>query len=196
MPETEAFHLAPPTEEDLAVAETAWRSGRARYAMRTDDTWWRVLRASSQAEARQFASTGYASPVSQRFTPLYKGGQIVPAAYAGSTRAVSLWEAILRNVRHEGIRRIPEHQVRDRYLTEVSLQRRLHLFDIRRPRDSYLTAPGKRAPDLTAAWPQAYHLTCLWAQALYDPGRSTPIMLHRDARSIVGLLCLCRSCVD
>jgi hypothetical protein len=31
-----------------------------------------------------------------------------------------------------------------------------------------LSAPGKRAPDLTAAWPQAYHLTCLWAQALYD----------------------------
>lgn len=168
MPETEAFHLAPPTEEDLDVAEAAWQSGQARYAMRTDDVWWRVLRASSQAEARQFASTWYASPVSQRFTPLYKGGQIVPAAYAGSTRVVSLWEVILRNVRHEGIRRISEHQVRDRYLTEVSLQRRLHLFDIRRPRDSYLTTPGKRAPDLTAAWPEAYHLTRLWAQALYD----------------------------
>ena len=168
MPETEAFHLAPPTEEDLAVAEAAWRSGQARYAMRTDDIWWRVLRAPSQADARQFASTWYPSPVSQRFTPLYKGGQIVPAAYAGSTRAVSLWEAILRNVRHEGIRRISEHHIRDRYLTKVSLQRRLHLFDIRRPRDSYLTAPGKRAPDLTAAWPRAYDLTRLWAQGLYD----------------------------
>ena len=44
MPETETFHLAPPTEEDLAVAEAAWRSGHARYAMRTDDIWWRGLR--------------------------------------------------------------------------------------------------------------------------------------------------------
>ena len=52
MPETEAFHLAPPTEEDLTVAEAAWRSGQARYAMRTDDIWWRVLRAPSRADAR------------------------------------------------------------------------------------------------------------------------------------------------
>lgn len=168
MPETEAFHLDPPTEEDLAVAEAAWHSGEARYVMRTDDAWWRVLRAPSQADARQFASTWYPSPTSARFTPLYDGGRIVPSAYVGSTRAVSLWEVILRNVRHEGIRRVREHETRNRYLVEVSLRRRLHLFDIRRPRDSYLIGSGKRAPDLTAAWPRAYDLTRCWAQALYD----------------------------
>jgi hypothetical protein len=75
---------------------------------------------------------------------------------------------ILRNVRHEGVRRIPEHETRDRYLINVSLRRRLYLFDIRRPRDSHLVEPGKRAPDLTAAWPTAYDLTRRWAQALYD----------------------------
>jgi hypothetical protein len=78
MLETEAFHLTAPTEEDLAIAQAAWRSGRARYA------------------------------------------------------------------------------------------RTLNLFDIRRPRDAYLVAPGKRAPDLSVAWPTAYDLTRSWAQASYD----------------------------
>jgi hypothetical protein len=165
---TEAFHLASPTEEDLAVAEATWVSGEARYAMRTDAPWWRVLRARSLSEAGEFASTWYPSPTRARFTPLQRGGTIVPAAYAGSTREISIWEVILRNIRHEGIRRIPEHETRDRYLVKALLYRPLHLFDIRRPRDVNLTAAGKRAPDLTAAWPQAYDVTRLWAQALYD----------------------------
>jgi hypothetical protein len=168
MAETEAFYLAPPTEEDLAVAQAAWLARKTRYVMRTDAPWWRVLKAASRKDALKFASTGYPSPKRQRFTPVFKSGQVVPAAYAGSTRTVSLWEGVLRSARHEGIRRIPEHQTRDRYLAKVSLCRTLHLLDIRRPRDSYLVAGGKRAPDLSAAWPRGYDLTRLWAQALYE----------------------------
>jgi hypothetical protein len=63
MPETEAFHLTSPAEEDLAVAEAAWHSGEARYVMRTNDICWRVLRAQSQADARQFLiKAGHHSP--------------------------------------------------------------------------------------------------------------------------------------
>jgi hypothetical protein len=71
MHETEAFHLAPPSEEDLAVAEVAWHSGKVRYAMRTDDPWWRVLKATSESEVRQFASSWYPSSIRARFTPVY-----------------------------------------------------------------------------------------------------------------------------
>jgi hypothetical protein len=167
MPETEAFHLRPPTDDDLAVAEAAWRSGEARCTLRTDDVWWRVLRAPSAEEAHRYATTGYPSPAPQRFTPIVKDAQIVPAAYAGSTRAVSLWEVILRNIRHEGIRRIPEREVRDRYLVSVTLCRPLRLFDVRRPHDTSLVMAGKRPPDLTAAWPAGYPITRAWAQALH-----------------------------
>jgi hypothetical protein len=163
---TESFHLVPPTEDDLSTAQSAWDAGTIRYTLGPNDVWWRVLKASSSDEAREYASTWYASRSIGRFTPIYDKSAIVPSAYAGSTRATSLWEVILRNVRHEGIRRVSEHEVRDRYLVGVTAHRPLHLLDMRRPLDAHLVASGKRPPDLTAAWPKGYPLTSLWAQAL------------------------------
>jgi hypothetical protein len=168
MPETEAFQLAAPTEEDLVIAEAAWRSGESQYPLSTADHWWRVLRAPTVDDARDFAATWYPSPSQTRFAPLFKAGEIVPAAYAGRTRTVSLWEVVLRASRHLGVRRIREHETRDRYLIKVRLARVQRLLDIRRPRDLHLVSVGKRAPNLSAAWPVAYPLTRSWAQALYD----------------------------
>jgi hypothetical protein len=101
MSATEAFQLSPPTDEDLAVAEDAWRHGDGGYTLRTDDVWWRVLRAPSTDQARAYAQTCYPSPAPARFTPIYHDAAIVPAAYAGSTRAVALWEIVLRNIRQQ-----------------------------------------------------------------------------------------------
>jgi hypothetical protein len=142
MTETEAFVLSEPIEEDLIVIEQAWRNGSARYDTRRDDVWYRTLAAPTSDEARQFAAICYPSRNVGRFTPLFEGTNIVPAAYAASTRAVSLWEVILRGVRHGGIRRVPAAQVRTRYLVSVAYTRTLRLFDIRRPRDVWLVAAG------------------------------------------------------
>ena len=165
---TETFALEPPTDADLSTALAAWNKGGVIYTLDPDTQWWRTLKADSVAEARVFASTWYPSPTAGRFSPVREHGDIVPSAYAGKTRATSLWEAILRNVRHEGIRRVPEHEVRNRYLVSVTAHRPLQLLDIRRPRDAQLVTPGKRPPDLTAAWPKGYPLTAAWAQALRD----------------------------
>ena len=168
MAETEAFHLESPTLEDLKVAERAWQEGTSRYMLHTDDSWWRVLRANDAPQAQSYARSLFASDKLNRFTPVRNGGSIVPAAYAGSTSKVAMWEIVLRGIRHSGIRRIPEHEIRDRFLVQVRPLRPLTLFDVRRPRDANLVAEGKRPPDLTPAWPSAYHLTRAWAQALYD----------------------------
>ena len=165
---TEAFHLEPPTAEDLKVAKRAWEEGTSRYTLRTDDSWWRVLRAKDAPQAQNYARTLFASDGMNRFTPVRKGGSIVPAAYAGSTDKTALWEIVLRGIRHNGIRRVPEHEVRDRFLVEVRPTKSLALLDVRRPRDANLIIEGKRPPDLTQAWPSAYHLTRAWAQALHD----------------------------
>ena len=111
---TEAFELPRPTAEDLETAALSWKTSRSRHRLSAGTTWWRVLRAGSAAEADTFAQTYYASDANNRFTPVYESGNIVPAAYAAQTRETALWESVLRYVRHEGIRRIPRRETRDR----------------------------------------------------------------------------------
>jgi hypothetical protein len=55
---TEAFHLEPPTAEDLKVAKRAWEEGPTRHTLRTNDSWWRVLRAKDAAQADDYAHSG------------------------------------------------------------------------------------------------------------------------------------------
>jgi hypothetical protein len=165
---TEAFHLEPPTAEDLKVAKSAWDAGTSRYTLRTDDSWWRVLRAKDALQAEDYARSLYPSDGLNRFTPVRQGASTVPSAYAGSTNRVALWEIVLRGIRHAGSRRVPEHEVRDRFMVQVRALKSLTLLDVRRPRDANLVTEGKRPPDLTQSWPAAYGMTRAWAQALHD----------------------------
>jgi RES domain len=164
---TEAFELSLPTAEDLEAAALAWDASRNRFVIRAGSMWWRALTAKSEAEARAFAATCYASPKLARFSPIEVGGDAVPAAYAAGTRETALWELVLRKVRHEGSRRVPRHETRDRWLVGVSLVRDLDLLNLCRPFDSNLVTGGKRPPDLSRAWPSAYSVTRQWAQELY-----------------------------
>ena len=164
---TDAFELLPPTDEDLAAANAAWRDGRLVHEISSDARWWRIVRARSSKEALEYAKVCYASDKNNRFTPVYVAGRIVPAAYAGSRREISLWEGVLRGIRHEGVRRVPQHEVADRYLVETRVRRSLKLVELRRPGDVNVVAPGKHPPDLTAAWPHKYPSTRKWAQELY-----------------------------
>ncbi len=163
---TEGFELSPPTKEDLDTAEAAWNAGRTRHAVLKGSTWWRALRAPSEADAHAYAETCFASPNEARFSPVQVAGHVVPAAYAGSTPETALWELVLRGVRHEGRRRVPRHETLNRWLVELTLDRDLTLLTTRRPYDSQLVAEGKRAPELSRAWPHAYGTTRQWAQEL------------------------------
>jgi hypothetical protein len=77
---TEAFHLEPPTAEDLKVAKSAWDAGTSRYTLRTDDSWWRVLRAKDALQAEDYARSLYPSDGLNRFTPVRQGASTVPSA--------------------------------------------------------------------------------------------------------------------
>jgi hypothetical protein len=168
MAATEGFELLPPTEEDLAAAEAAWRAGTIRHDLAKGTAFWRVLRAPSADAALEYSKVCFPSDGLNRFSPVKSGSDIVPAAYAGDSEKVALWEVILRNIRHGGLKRVPRHETRDRYLVQVKTDRALQLLDLRRPAISGVVSPGKRPPDLTAAWPTAYGLTRQWAQALYE----------------------------
>jgi hypothetical protein len=168
MTETEAFGLCAPVEENLVAIERAWQDGTARYRTRTDDIWYRTLRAPAPELACEYAVSSYPARNPGRFTPIFDSSGIVPAAYAASTRAVSLWEVILRRIRHDGIRRVATSDVHGRYLVSVAYTHPLSLFDIRRPRDLCLVAPGQRPPALSAAGPSGYPITCQWAQSIHD----------------------------
>jgi hypothetical protein len=164
---TDAFELSPPTDEDLAAAHAAWRDGRLVHEIGSGARWWRIVRARSSKEALEYAKVCYPSDKNNRFTPVYAACAIVPAAYAGSTPEISLWEGVLRGIRHEGVRRVAQHEIADRYLVETRVRRSLRLVELRRPCDMNVVAPGKRPPDLTAAWPHRYPSTRKWAQELY-----------------------------
>jgi hypothetical protein len=125
-------------------------------------------------------------PRLNRFTPIYVGGAIVPAGYAGNKPEVALWEMVLRSVRHDGIKRVMEKETRDRYLIETKLNRPLKLLDLRRPAIANLAAPGKRAPELINAWPSAYDVTRAWVQELYTrlPGIDGFIYESHDSRGV------------
>jgi len=165
---TDAFTIALPTDEDLDAAAEAWTRGYSGVELPQGSVWYRIVSAASSSDATRFATECYASPALNRFTPLCRGGAIVPAAYAATAEDTALWEVVLRGIRHAGVRRVPVAATRDRYLCEVELNRPIRALDICRPRDSHLIVAGKRAPDLTAAWPAAYDVTRGWAQALFE----------------------------
>jgi hypothetical protein len=106
--------------------------------------------------------------VNNRFSPVHKGGAIVPAAYAGDRPETAAGEVVLRDIRHRGIRRVPEHETRDRYLIEVRLLQPMLLADIRRPQVENLVEAGKHSPRLCSAPIYQYDQTRYWAQRLFD----------------------------
>lgn len=103
---TRSFRISPPTKKDLDVAEAAWRDGTLVHDVSVNTKCWRVLRAAPSADPREHAELCYPSVIDSRFTPIYQGGHIVAAAYAGSTPEIALWEVILRDIRHKGIKRV------------------------------------------------------------------------------------------
>lgn len=114
MAATDAFELRSPSKDDLEAAAEAWRDKVNLHELPAGSTWHRVVTAVTPAQALEYAKTCYASDKLNRFTPVYTGGTIVPAAYAGSTAEVALWELVLRGIRHEGIKRVKEKETRDR----------------------------------------------------------------------------------
>lgn len=160
------YPIRAPSDGDLAVAARAWTAGRLRWDVPVGTGFWRVLRAPAAAAAAEYAAVRYASPHLSRFSPIERGGALLASAYAGSSLDVALCEVVLRDVRHNGVRRVPTRDVRDRYAVRVETCRPIALIDTRRPRDANLVVAGERPPDLSAAWPQAYAHTRAWAQAL------------------------------
>jgi len=165
---TDGFHLDPPTTENLENAQRGWRTGTLRVSIPAETEYWRVLRAPSRADALSYAEVCYPSDANNRFSPVLSSGAPIPSAYAGASEPIALWEVVLRNIRHGGIKRVPRHETRDRYLVRVKTLRALELLDLRRPAISALVDPGNRPPDLSAAWPVAYETTRLWAQRLVE----------------------------
>jgi hypothetical protein len=167
MAATKAFRLSPPTTKDLDAAEAAWRDTRTVYELTAGSTFFRVLRAVPPADPLVYARTCYPSDTSNRFSPIRWHGNIIPSAYAGASAELALWESVLRNIRHQGIKRVPQHETSHRYFIETRTTRALKLLDIRRPRDANLVAGRKRPPKLSAAPKSAYTITREWAQQLY-----------------------------
>jgi hypothetical protein len=126
MAATDPLNLDPPTDEDLAAALSAWREGRLQHELAPGSLWYRILRARSAEEALKFARVCYPSDTNNRFSPVCKSGVIVPAAYAGDRPETAAWEVVLRDICHKGIRRIPEHESRDRcgVIASSSLRKR------------------------------------------------------------------------
>jgi hypothetical protein len=168
MAATDPLYLEPPSDEDLATALRAWREGLLSQELDAGSPWCRILRAASAEEALEFARVCYPSGANNRFSPVRSAGVIVPAAYAGDRPETVAWEVILRNGRHKGIRRVPEHETRDRYLVEATLAKPLSVLDLRRPQIENLVAEGKHSPRLSAAPDFLYDRTRLWAQRLID----------------------------
>lgn len=97
MAETEALELSPPTTDDVKTARAAWREGRVVHEVARGESWWRVVRAGSPRQALDYAEVRFPSDSNNRFTPLYLGGAIAPAAYAGDTDVTALWEVVSRS---------------------------------------------------------------------------------------------------
>ena len=162
------YPIDSPSTDALLVALAAWSAGRLRWDIPVGETFWRVLRAPSAALAEEFARVCYPSPALTRFAPIARAGNVLASAYSGSSLDVALSEVVLRDVRHSGVRRVPTHEVTNRYAVQVASSVPLAVVDARRPKDVNLAVAGQRAPDLSAAWPQAYSRTRAWAQALSD----------------------------
>jgi hypothetical protein len=162
------LYLDPPNDEDLAAALSAWHDGRLQRELVPGSRWYRILRAKSHEEALEFAQVCYPSETNSRFSPVRKSGAIVPVAYAGDRPETAAWEVVLRDIRHKGLRRIPEHESRDRYLIEVRLLQPMWVADIRRPQIENLVAAGRHSPRLSGAPTFRYGQTRHWAQRLLD----------------------------
>ena len=85
--------------------------------------------------------------------------------------------SVLRDIRHQGIRIVPQHQTRDRYLVAVKPTRRIAVLNLRRPEIGNIVITGKRSPRLSAAPYYQYDQTRKWAQ----PVRS---LLQREAARV------------
>jgi hypothetical protein len=168
MAATDPLYLEPPDDEDLKAAEQAWKAGRLRLQLHADSVWYRILRAHSPAEAMQYAQVCYPSDASNRFSPVRRGGVIVLTAYAGDRQRTVAWEVVLRDIRHKGVRRVPQYQTRDRYLVRTKLARSLSVINLRRPEIENLTVAEKHSPRLSSAPDYLYEQTRRWAQLLYD----------------------------
>lgn len=160
--------VSPPTQKDLDATTKRWNEGLNRHELAVGGIWWRVVRAGSPREALKRAETCRASAYPNRFTPIFAGSGIVPAGYAAATRATALWEVILRDIRHEGLKRIPKSQVTRLYLVKTRVTRPLRLLDIRRPFDTHLVVAQKSPPMLTSVGKAAYPIARKWVQALYE----------------------------
>lgn len=168
MAATDPLYLDPPTDEDLAAALNAWRDGLLQHELAPGSRWYRILRANSAQEAGEYAQVCFPSEVNNRFSPVKKSGVIVPAAYAGDRPETVAWEVVLRDIRHKGMRRVPEYESRDRYLIEARLLQPMLVADIRRPQVENLVAAGKHSPRLSSALNSQYDRTRCWAQRLLD----------------------------
>lgn len=179
------YPIARPTPAALAVAQAAWSSGTLRLDLPVGSRWWRVLRAPSATDAARYAAVTYTSPSLSRFAPIQGTGGPLTSAYAGSSLDVALCEVVLRDVRHNGVRRVPTHEIKNRFAVEVATAVPLALVDARRPKDTLLAVVGDRPPDLSAAWPQAFAFTRAWAQSLHDdlPGMEG---LQYESHQIAG----------
>jgi hypothetical protein len=110
----------------------------------------------------------YPSSTLCRFTPLMAGGAIVPIAYAATTRDISLWETILRDIAHRAVKQIPDSETVGRFTVRVETTRTLKLIDLRRPKRYNLNVDAARAPDVSSAWEFYYPVNRQWAQLLHD----------------------------
>lgn len=162
------LYLDPPNDEDIATALQAWREGLLSQELDAGSPWCRILRAASSDQALEYARFCYPSDANNRFSPVRISGATIPAAYAGDRPETAAWEVILRNIRHRGVRRVPEHETRDRYLVETKLAKPLTVLDLRRPQIENLVVEGKHSPRLSAAPDFLYDRTRLWAQSLID----------------------------
>jgi hypothetical protein len=168
MAATSRFKLAVPTNYDLDAAQAAWRDGRIAHQLPARSFFFRVLRAIPPASPLAYARTCWPSEANSRFSPIRAHGNIIPSAYAATTRELALWETILRDIRHQGIKRVPQREISNRYLVEVRTTRARTLLDIRRPKDANLVAGRKRPPKLSVAPKAGYVITREWAQRLYE----------------------------
>jgi hypothetical protein len=164
--ETEATVLVEsPTSAHEAAAKAAWTSGKAVKILQPGGTWYRVVGGANEAEARVRAVSLFASNQLSRFSPIKDpAGEICPCAYAADVDRVALWETVLRNARHAGIKRVASREIRGRYLFRLAVAYPQKLIDLSRPANLFTALPGSRPPDLSAAWPKDYLKTGQWAQ--------------------------------
>jgi len=163
----ETVLVGSPTSAHVAAVRSAWESGRAVKILEPGGTWFRVVGGASEAEAHARAVSLFASKALCRFSPILNAaGEIYPCAYAADVDRVALWETVLRNARHAGIKRVPPQETRDRYLFRLTFTRPQKLVDLSRPANLFTALAGERPPDLSAAWPKDYLRTGQWAQML------------------------------